>query len=398
MPLKLIPPDSSRRQPNWRVRGKYLGIAVDRSTETASEAVAKTVFRRWKTEIERGEYRDPRAAAAVEADAGKAAKTPPTFLTAVAAYLHGGGDGRFLSPIIEAAGPSALRGKLLAEIDQAALDNACAELLPSAPATTRNRQFYTPVAAVLHHVGIRKTALEDEIKRPKGWRGSKATSWLEPEQAWRLFTAADAIDREFGLLLRFLLYTGLRLGEGLAVTLDRLNLQRGFLYVPDTKNGEPRAVYLPPALVEALRSQPPRPARPSKADGAPLRIGVAGRSRLDAGVPFLERPATARLFRFHAGSPLRKLLSEAMKDARLSFPRRQRGFHLLRHTYGTWMGRYGGLDSFGLARTDAWKDPRSADRYRHTEVTSEARRADLMPTEPASEIRAPDVRIATKTC
>jgi hypothetical protein len=36
-----------------------------------------------------------------------------------------------------------------------------------------------------------------------------------------------------------------------------------------------------------------------------------------------------------------------MKRAGLKFPRRQGGFHLFCHTYGTWMTRYGGLDTYG---------------------------------------------------
>ena len=60
------------------------------------------------------------------------------------------------------------------------------------------------------------------------------------------------------------------------------------------------------------------------------------------------------------------MLKLTLATCGLVFPRRQGGFHLFCHTYGTWMHRYGRLDSFGLARTDRWKDPRSADRYRHT--------------------------------
>jgi hypothetical protein len=73
------------------------------------------------------------------------------------------------------------------------------------------------------------------------------------------------------------------------------------------------------------------------------------------------------------------MLKLTLATCGLVFPRRQGGFHLFCHTYGTWMHRYGGLDSFGLARTDRWKDPRSADRYRHTAASEEARRADVLP-------------------
>jgi len=78
-----------------------------------------------------------------------------------------------------------LRDKPLTEIDQISIDNAASALYPNAPAITTNRQFYTPVSAVLKRAGI-----EREIKRPKGWRGSKATEWLEPEQAFPLIDAA----------------------------------------------------------------------------------------------------------------------------------------------------------------------------------------------------------------
>ena len=68
-----------------------------------------------------------------------------------------------------------------------------------------------------------------------------------------------------------------------------------------------------------------------------------------------------------------------MKSAGLKFPRRQDGFHLFCHTYGTWMHRYGDLDTYGLMRTGRWKDAESTDRYRHRAASEEARRADLMP-------------------
>jgi hypothetical protein len=46
---------------------------------------------------------------------------------------------------------------------------------------------------------------------------------------------------------------------------------------------------------------------------------------------------------------------------------------------GTWMTRYGSLDTFGLVRTGRWNSAESADCHRHTIASPEARRADLMP-------------------
>jgi integrase len=178
-------------------------------------------------------------------------------------------------------------------------------------------------------------------------------------------------DREFGLLLRCLLYTGMRISEALNVTLREIDLDQAIIYLPRTKNSHPRAVHLPPVLVAALASQPPRVKSIREQGGGPQHE--------DVGLLFLKRDPKRRLFRFHRSGALREMLDQAFTQCGLTFPPRQGGFHLFCHTYGTWMHRYGKLDSFGLARTDRWRDPRSADRYRHTAASEEARRADLLP-------------------
>jgi integrase len=365
MPIKLIPPRKGKT-PNYALRGTYLRVYVDRTAGTPDKKLAAKALKDTERAIELGEYSKPQP---VE---------PPraaTFADAALSYLKAGGEAKYLSDIIELTGEHALRDTPLTEIDQIAIDNAASALYPGAPATTTNRQFYTPVSAVPKRAGI-----ERKIKRPKGWRGSKATSWLEPEQAFPLIDAAYEIDPEFGLFCLTLLYTGMRLSDPIDAKLRDLKLGQALLYVPDTKNGEPRPVHLPPVVVDAFRAQPPRAARPRKETGEPLANGAAGRSRRDAGVPFLERGPDEKLFRFHISGHLRKLLALAMKRAGLTFPRRQGGFHLFCHTYGTWMTRYGELDTFGLLRTGRWKDADSADRYNHTIASREARRADLMPT------------------
>jgi integrase len=69
-----------------------------------------------------------------------------------------------------------------------------------------------------------------------------------------------------------------------------------------------------------------------------------------------------------------------MTNAGLSFPKRERGFHLFCHTYATWLIR-GGMDNYALARTGRWKDPRSVQGYIHNLASHEAKRAAaLLPT------------------
>lgn len=366
MPLSLRPPRKGK-SPNYAVRGTYLGIYVERTAGTPELRVAKRVLKDIKEAIERGDYRP--APEVVEA------LRPPTFADAALAYLKAGGEAKFLGKIIEATGEHALRDIPLTDIDQAAIDNAARAVYPLAPATTVNRQFYTPVSAVLKHVGI-----ERKIRRPKGWRGSKATEWLEPDQAFAVIREAYGIEPEFGLFCLTLTYTGMRLGDATEEALLRgLRLDQALLYLGSTKNSEPRPVHLPPIVVEAFRKAPPRPTRPRKAAGKVLANGAAGRSRQGAGVPFLDRHPDDKLFRFCKGGRLYKMLYLALDRAGVVLPKRMRGFHIFCHTYGTWMHRYGGLDTYGLTRTGRWKDPDSADRYKHTLASAEARQADLLP-------------------
>lgn len=339
MPLRLVAPRKDKT-PFFYVRGSYLGERLNRSTKTDKKPLAKQILRRWRGQIERGEYRivpeiEERGAL--------------TFAEAVVSYIKAGGEGRFLGPALDTLGH-----RPVTEIDQAAIDNAAAVALPGKAAPYRNRNFYTPVSAVLKHAGI-----ERKIRRPKGWRGTRSTSWLEPEEAFRIFKAADKIDREFGLFLRMLFYTGRRLSETLKITLGRVNLKRNMVYLPETKNGEPCPVYLPPALVNALADHPRG----------------------------LNRGDDDRLFRFHAGGRLRAMYSLAKHRAGVRKPRRQGGFHIFCHTYGTLMRRYGSLDTFDLVDTGRWKDPASAARYAHTDVSETARKADLLPVETAGKIQ-----------
>jgi hypothetical protein len=95
----------------------------------------------------------------------------------------------------------------------------------------------------------------------------------------------------------------------------------------------------------------------------------------------LDRRSDERLFRFHISGRLRAKLKASLALAGVVLPRRQAGFHVFCHTWGTWMRRYGKLDTFDLVDTKRWKDPASARRYAHTEPGEVARRADLLPVE-----------------
>lgn len=322
MPLKLVPPRKGKT-PYWAVRGTYLGKHVDRSTKTGKRSVALQLLKQWETEIERGQF---------------STEGRLTFAGAALAYMQAGGDRQYMTPLLEHFLETSVD-----EIDQFAIDRAAAQLYPTQSAATRNRQVYTPVSAVLKHSGI-----EGKLKRPKGWRGVQRVDWLEPEQAFRVFKAADAkIDAEFGLFLRTLCYTGLRLNEAMSMRIDKLNLQDGYAQVLNAKNGDVMGVYLPPTLVVALANHP------------------RGLDR------------TGKLFRFVKCGRLYTWLRTIEKEAGVP----NLTFHLLRHTWATWMRRYAGMDIAGLVATQRWKDPGSARRYQHVVVAEESRKAILLPVE-----------------
>lgn len=253
--------------------------------------------------------------------------------------MQAGGERKYLGRVLEH-----FRDTPIVQIDQAALDNAAATIYPNASPATVNRQFYTPTIAVLRRAGV---ALA--FRRPEGSAGRQLSEWLWPEQAEALINKAYKLDSEFGLLLVFLLYTGLRLSEALRAEIDKLRISEEYLLVPKTKNGDARGVFLPEVLIGALRRHPRG----------------------------LDRPGQ-RIFKFHKGGHIYSLLRTAAAKGGVTLPVRE-AFHLFCHTYATWLRRYAKSDLRGLVGTGRWKDIKSTARYAHVVTTEEAQRAALLP-------------------
>src|SRR6185312_3689841 len=340
MPLKVIPPRAGK-SPNYTIRGTYLGIAVDRSAGTHRKSVADQQLKRLETAIERGEYPEkPKVANA------------PTFLSAAVAFMKAGRSRRYIAKLIEYFGETELEA-----IDQAAIDAAAAAILPAGAPAFRNRAVYTPVGAILHHAGVNIV-----VKRPKGYKGKARTLFLLPPDAFAIIKAADAIDPEMGRLLTFLLYTGCRIGEALAMKWERVDLDQRMAYIETSKNDDPRTVKLRPEICTLLEPH---------------------------------RKAAGRVFRFHQGGHRNFIFLNAKVTAcglsAVKRPARKQKmvippyayswvtFHTFCHTWATWMRRFGGADVQGLVATGRWRDPRSAMRYTHTAAHEEWDRTDLLP-------------------
>jgi integrase len=338
MPLYLRPPHKS---PNWSIRGTYLGISVERSAGTPKKAVAEQQRKKLEGQIERGEY-PPKPK---QSDA-------PTFLSAAVAYLKAGRSRRYVGKLIEY-----FKDMPLTDIDQAAIDAAAVTIYPNVTPATRNVAVYTPVGAILHLAGVDIT-----VKRPKGHKGKVVTRFLLPPDAFAIIEAASAVDEEMGRLLTFLLYSGCRIGEALALKWETISLERSEAYIEISKNDDPRTVRLTKDALASLG--------PAKTSGRVFRFRQGGHRNfifLNAKVTACGLPPVARPKRGQ---------KQIVPPYRLDWVT----FHTFCHTWATWMRRFGGADLQGLVATGRWRDPRSAARYAHVVSHEEWARVDLLPS------------------
>lgn len=325
MSLKLYGPIPGKTQ-YYRIRGKLFGVRVDKSTGTSNPRLADKFLRDTIRRLED------------EAMRGPAKPKGKEFREGVETYIRQGGKDKFLKPLLEY-----FEGIELEKITQEMIDEAAWFIYPDATPATRNRQVYTPMSAIL-----KANRLNVPIRRPKGWRGQSRTFFFEPEDAQRLIEVAVEREPEFGLFLMFLLYTGVRLNEGLSLQIHNLNLSKGKAYIEKTKNGLPRVLHLPPPLIAAMANHP------------------RGYNR------------EGKVFRYVKGGRLYGRLQLAADAAGVRIPDGV-SFHAFRHTYGAYLRRYGNLDTSGLVASGAWISHDAARRYEHADVTKAAKASNYFP-------------------
>src|SRR5262249_1950720 len=140
-----------------------------------------------------------------------------------------------------------------AQIDQNAIDRGARKLYPDASDSTRVRQFYVPVSAALTHAAKRGWCPKLIIERPK-----------TPQGRYRWITLADSnrlihpCAEHLRLLVSFLIYPGARVGEALWLNWRHVDLKRGHVIFPETKNGDARGVPLHQRVIGALANLPHR--------------------------------------------------------------------------------------------------------------------------------------------
>jgi integrase len=313
MPLKL-----KRRpgRPHWYIHGTVRGISIRESTGVADQKAAEAIRARREWEIIQ------RSVFGAEATA--------TFVSAAVSYLEVGGERLYLKPIIAKIGSTAL-----AKIDQPLIEKTARGLYPDGSPATRNRQAFTPIAAVLNHAAKRGLCARRIIERPSQPKGR--IRWLTFEEAERLLGACSGHLRP---LVMFLLGTGARLSEALYLDWRDLDLAGAHVNFIDTKNGEARGVPLHSRLVNELRN---------------LRHKQGRVFRTPAGLAYAEKES--------GGGQIKTAFKGACRRAEIA----DFSPHDCRHTWATW--HYAAnRDLVALMKLGGWKSERMVLRYAHVNV------------------------------
>ena len=338
MPLQLRKRQGS---PFWWLIGTVAGRRIRESTGTCDEKIAREKCVARENQIHR------------EAIHGRPAARR-TFGEVAESYLEHGGphsdDTRAkVARLLVFFG----RSKAADDVDQLALDGACAHLLrPDPSPATRLRQVISPARAVLVHGAKRRMCQMPAFDI--GRASTSRTEWLTPSEVDRLIGHAAPHLRP---LLSFLVGTGARLGEALKLDWRDVDMRharatlRGVL--PDgmrgTKNGIDRIVDLCPRVLAAL-AYDPRPLRQQKA--ARLLVGRVFRTR--AGEAYAER-------RKQGGGQIKSGWAGAVRRAKIDKPITPHG---LRHTWASWHYSVH-KDALLLMRDGGWSDLDLVQRYAH---------------------------------
>ena len=324
MPLRLVKRHGS---PHWYIRGTVRGSAVDESTGLTDREAAEAARAKREWQLQQGSVFGPRAVA--------------TFLEAAVSYMEAGGETRFMEPILKEMG----RIKL-ADVDQRMLDTVARRIYSTAASSTLNRQFYTPVSAVLRHGHERGLCERRVINRPRQPKGRIRHITLG--EADGLIAAASPHLRP---LLVFLLYTGARLSEALYLSWSQVDLSRSHVSFVKTKNGEARGVPLHPRVVNELGN-------------LQHRSGVVFR-RPD-GLPYAPKG--------DGGGQIKTAFNGACRRAGIA----DFSPHDCRHTWATWHYQ-ANRDLPALMRLGGWKSERMVLRYAHVNTAELSASINALP-------------------
>ena len=315
MPLKLVKRHGSE---SWYIRGTVRGVAVDESTKVTDKAFAETIRAKREWEILTRQIGGNRAVA--------------TFLEAAVSYMENGGEGRYVKPLIDY-----FKTTPLAQIGQAEVETCARRLAPSCASSTVNRRIFTPMSAIMTHAAKRKLCDKPTFERPQQPRAR--VRWITYDEADVLIACCAS---HLAPLVTFMLFTGCRVAEALALDWRDVDLSRSHAAFLDTKNGDRRGTPLHPRALAALT-------------GLSHRTGIVFR-RPD------KRPYAPK---DDGGGQIKTAFNGACRRAGIE------NFHPhdCRHTWATW--HYAANRDLGaLMALGGWKTVAMVMRYSHVNASN----------------------------
>lgn len=170
-----------------------------------------------------------------------------SFDEAAASYIRHGGDGRYLSRIVEHLGE-----KRMTEIFPFDVKQLASDLYPTQQNATRNRCVITPVRAVFYHAyergwgpAIRLRNLKEETPKRKK---AASQAWLH---AFVRQCAKDGLQHLAALVL-FMSQTGARISEALELRWSEVDLINRTVLLLKTKTNRNSVRFLTDQLISRL--------------------------------------------------------------------------------------------------------------------------------------------------
>lgn len=312
MPLKLIPPGQRKNNPYYLIRGTHeaRGQSFERSTGTRNAVIARNALDELNRKLDN------------EVLYGREV----TFAEAALAYMEDGGERRFMVPILRHFGEDTL----IRQIDAETIRSAARALYPNATDQTRHRQAVTPIRAVLNH--------HERGGRRQPRPDNQRLRWLSPEEAEQLIVTAEDTDPRTARMILYLLGTGCRPVEMLALHADNLHTRTAQVFIAKSKINEARMIPIEAqrALPALLKNCPASGAVFRTPKGQPYKI-VKNRGGQFAGAFNKVRDAAG--------------LDEDVTP------------YTLRHTWATWYYAATGHDLTRLMAHGGWKKADTAMRY-----------------------------------
>jgi integrase len=353
MPLTLVPPRKGRSH-HWRIRGTVRGVYIDETTGATNREHAEAIRIKRESQILEESVFGPRVSRRFSEAAVSYIETVRPGRTQTQAIIgYSRRDGTIGRCLIDDFG-----SMMVSAIDQATVDRIARERFADASPATIQRDFLTPLIAILTFAAERKWCDRPHLWRPKTPRGR--SRWATREEAERIISAAPP---HLQLLLAFLILTGARMGEAVSLQWADISLAERWCVFRETKNGEDRGVPLHHALVRLLD------------DMAGDRQGNVFLTNKDE--PYAER---------EGGGHIKTAWRATLRRAGIADLRP----HDLRHTFSTWLTMAGVHEQvrdeiMGHASTSMGR------RYSHIPRTSLLEAIDRLPAPFLEAIRVKSV-------